>query len=575
MFKARLCSIALLFVTLQSIGSIPASEPEPLNDKRNSAKHSMNNKLHSFLQELIKYSSVELSDPYLEQLLSEYDDILAQVPEERANANKSKSQNPIIPSLEELKLQQPYRESLAKLFRSSSPNKRILAYLTIAATNDTFFIKIIVPLLKSERNDEARHHAARALLYLRADHARDLFDYLVKFEDLRDSYLVVLYLRFDKTVLRDIASEKLRSRDLKDKILALRMLAVCGLNTTETDKLIREALTDKRSLVQDYALTAVISLHMEHLKKILLPLLANAELRSKAIEALAQSRTREDQDYAAQLKPGDIDVSSEVLKTYFKSNKVQQVQKWLELVRDKRLPQDYVFYCYDQPLISSDQLLPDVRNTLRNTKNRRIVVELIRALERRNDDESVNLLIQLLSDPDKTIRDSAAAVFRYHPSPKLVPHLAALIRNPKTRSWSLTDLAIRNRIDGLQDLYVPYLTAGDQIDIEWRRYALNYLSVFPRPEYKQLFKSTLQNDSDYRMKEFAANGLGELKDRSCVDLIIGTMRKDSLNDDRHYLPYIQALGKIKGAQSRQAIESFRKSESDEVRKAVAELLQKW
>ncbi len=187
--------------------------------------------------------------------MREYDDILAQVPEARANPNRARSQDIFLADLEELKTQPRYRESLTKLLASSKPNKRILGYLTIAATTDTSFNKILLPLLKSEPNDEARHHAARALLYLRDDHAGDLFDYLIKFEDLRESDLIVLYLRLEKTALRETATKKIRSRNLKAKVLALQTLSVCGLNP-ETDKRIREALTDSRPLVQEYALTA-------------------------------------------------------------------------------------------------------------------------------------------------------------------------------------------------------------------------------------------------------------------------------------------------------------------------------
>ena len=127
-------------------------------------------------------------------------------------------------------------------------------------------------------------------------------------------------------------------------------------------------------------------------------------------------------------------VPKDILEAYFNSTSHDSIRKWLEIVRNHEIDSNYVLFVFQQPLLTSDSMLNEVRNTIRNSKNRAIRHELPRALEGRKDDESVNLLIQLLSDSDPTTRYWAGHSLKGNKSPQLVKLLPDLIRNPDLRT---------------------------------------------------------------------------------------------------------------------------------------------
>jgi HEAT repeat protein len=243
-------------------------------------------------------------------------------------------------------------------------------------------------------------------------------------------------------------------------------------------------------------------------------------------------------------------------------------------MRDGQINQNYSFFVSDQELLISDDLLDAVRDTIRRTKNHKILHELPRALAERRDNESVHLLIQLLSDSDSTVRYWAAHSLKGNSSPELLEKLPQLIRNPKLRTTALTKLAIQNKIDGLQDIYVSLLQKDPNNSTDWYRSSLQYIAAFPRAIDKDLFISILQGKQDAFVKRFAVAGLGQLHDQNSVPLIENALRQEPPHD-LNAITYLTALGKIKGAKAKQIIESYKDSKIDSVRTLAAKLLSDW
>jgi len=268
-----------------------------------------------------------------------------------------------------------------------------------------------------------------------------------------------------------------------------------------------------------------------------------------------------------------VPLSKDVLNGYLESMRVESVREWLFLVRDLEVPEDYYFLSPDNRELSSDSLLDDVRITLRKTINRHIVPDLSRALRGRNDDESVKLLLELLSDDDSEIRSWAAHSLQDSTSPILAAELPRFIRDQALRTTELTNCAIVNNLDSLHDVYEVFLEEGNDTDRYWRGSAFDYLAAFPRTSDRNLFRSILEGNEDTGIKWKAVRGLGKLCDASSVDLIIDAMRKEQFDASRW--PYLEALSRIKGDKAKEVVKSFRRSEDDFVREVVAKLLKAW
>ena len=162
-------------------------------------------------------------------------------------------------------------------------------------------------------------------------------------------------------------------------------------------------MRDWEPSIKGYAIFTVKDLGMGDIKDLLIPCLEIKEARGISLQALANSPTATDQEYLASLIPTNAKVPNDILNAYLTSKRENSVRKWLRLVRDQKIDPKYYFPVHTQPLLASDIMLDEVRDTIRHTKNHEIVHELSRALAGRNDDESVNLLLQLLSDPNSCL----------------------------------------------------------------------------------------------------------------------------------------------------------------------------
>ncbi len=467
-----------------------------------------------------------------------------------------------------------YESSIKKFLHSENPNERILSYITLGSANDTRFNDILRERLKSEKNEGNKFWACVALLYMGDTHTTELFDFLVENADFDDAHLIPLFCSLDKDSLRKTAYSRIKSDKNTAKILAVHTLSITGL-TPETESLVKEAVETWETEIKGYAIYTMRALKMGHLKAILAPLLEHQETRAISLEALANSPTPEDREFLLSLHSNKDEIPGDILDAYFESQSPEMVGRWLLLVREHMIPDDYVFFVFKQPLLASDTLLDQVHETIRKTKNVKVLQELPRALTGRQDKESIDLLINLLSHPVSTVRYWAAKALKNNSSPQLVAALSALTKNSELRTVALTDLLISNRIDNLQGVFEEFWEPSRETSQDWRRSSIQYLSTFPKPKHAELFKTIIQDkNEDTFVKRSACLGLGRLQDASAIELIIIAMQEEA-HSDYNVMTYLVALGQIKGEKARQVIESYKGSPEEQIRNLSQELLNKW
>lgn len=467
-----------------------------------------------------------------------------------------------------------YEKDIQTLLASGNPYKRILAYVIIASSRDNSFNNALLKAMKSESNKGCRTWSGLALLYMMDNHTEELFDFLVKNEDFGDAHMLPFYLEQDKEALKETAYKKINSKNTKARILASQSLALTDPNP-RTEKIVKDAIKHWKPAIAGYAINAASQLGLGNLKSLLEPKINNKMLRTVSLIALANSPSIEDQNYLASLVPTDGEVPRDILHAYLKSSKKDSIKTWLRLIRDNKIPEKYVFFISYNKLLISDALLDDVKDTIRKTKNHQILAELSRALANRTDDDSINILIGLLTDEDSSVRYWAGDSLKNCSSPLLVSKLPELIKNPNYRTVALTNLAIANKIDGLQDVYESIITSPQKPSKDWSHSAIKYLAAFPRAQDRQIFISTIEAKSnDEFIRRTAVAGLGQLHDRDSVPLIEEALHQEPPNDS-NAIVYLKALGKIKGDKAKKIVESYKNSKNDIVRDLVAKILTDW
>ena len=157
-----------------------------------------------------------------------------------------------------------YRDNISKLLNSKNPNQRILAYLSIASSNDTSKEDILLERIKTEKNKGNLVWAGMALLYLKCNHTTELFDFLVKNENFGDAHMLPMYVQLDKDSLQQTAYNRIDNNDIKSKILAAQLLAVTPLNS-KTDALLKLAAESWDMNIKGYAIYSVKELQMGNL----------------------------------------------------------------------------------------------------------------------------------------------------------------------------------------------------------------------------------------------------------------------------------------------------------------------
>lgn len=482
--------------------------------------------------------------------------------------------------LERLQAEPVYRGTLSKLLLSTNLNQRMLAYMTLASANDRSRTDVLLSAMKRDEAQAGRLWAGLALLYLDDTHVPELFDFMVDNEDFADAHLVPFFLNLDKKALQDVAFAKISSQNPKARVLAVSILGEGDL-TPRTERALREAVATWPSSLKGYAISVMKRLRMGGLREALVPLLVDQDLGQISLEALATSPSADDRAYIDGLSSASSSVTTDLLNALLRSNDVAHLRTWLSLLRDRPIPSDYFISFTQESVLLGDRLLPELRCTIRRTRNRNTVSHLCRALTGRRDPASIRLLLELLSDPDETTRYWAAVSLKGNTSKEVSASLPALIRSPLLRSTALVNRAIECNHSCLKDVMRAFWKMPEPAPRDWRRTSTEYLAAFPETADRDLFRSILQDSQeDFFVKRQAVTGLGKLKDASSVDLIVGALREEvgsgpGEHFDANALTHLEALGNIKGAPAKAVVESFRASKDDRVRTFAEEVLRHW
>lgn len=466
-----------------------------------------------------------------------------------------------------------YKKNINTLFDSENSYQRILSYLVIAGSGDKSFEKGLLKKIEIETNKGNFIWAGMALLYLNTKYTTPLFDFLVKNETFGDAHMLPLYFKLNTDSLQSTAYQRIHSEDTRAKILAAQILSVTSKNE-KTEKLLLEAVKNWDYNIKGYAIYSIKVLEVGNLLESFQPLLDSTKTRSIAIEALANSPTKEDVDYLKDLVATQDTVSEDLLNGFYKSTNPENITFWLEVLRTKPIPNNYYFNNNKQRILYSDKILPDLQLTLMECKNAEIIQKLVRGLKGRTDEKSISILITLLSHHNSSVRYWTASALKENDSPLVVDEIIRLIKMPSYRTVAFTAILINNSIDTLQATFESIYKENPNRD--WKRSSIEYLSTFPLDSYKEIFKAILRDkEEDTFIKRDAALGLGRLKDGSSVDLIIEVCKEESEVSDYNAQVFLTVLSMIKGEKAKGYIASFKNSKEQNVQLLVNEILDNW
>ena len=475
--------------------------------------------------------------------------------------------------LNSFKSEKLYKRNINKLFDSENSYQRILAYLVIAGSGDKSFEKGLLKKIENETNKGNLIWAGMALLYLNTEYTTPLFDFLVENETFGDAHMLPLYFKLNTDSLQSTAYQRIHSENVTAKILAAQILSVTEKNG-KTEKLLLDAVKNWDYNIKGYAIYSVKVLEIGNLLESFQPLLDSTQTRSIAIEALANSPTQEDIDYLKALVAEQDTVSEDLLDGFYKSTNPECVKFWLEVLRTKPVPKEYYFNNNKQPLLYSDEVLPELQLTLLECKNPDVIKYLVKGLEGRADEKSITILLKLLSHNNSSVRYWTASTLKRTDSPLIINEIIRLIKSPVYRTVAFTDILINNDIDTLQMTFESIYNNNPNRD--WKRSSIEYLSTFPLNSHREIFRAILSDkDEDTFIKRNAALGLGRLKDENSVDLIIEACKEESEASDYNAQVFLSALSMIKGEKAKNYISSFKNSKEQNVQLLVNEILTNW
>jgi HEAT repeat protein len=529
--------------------------------------------IDEFKKDFKKATETEFSESELNEMFRTYSNLLTPHSDITQLTASFKNERIVQYPLSEFKETDDYKNNIQALINSENPNQRLLSYLVIAGAGDKNYEKALLEKLKTEETKGNLIWSGMALMYLQTSHTTPLFDFLIENENFGDSHMIPMYFQLNKDSLQNTAYNRINSTNLKAKVLSAQLLSKTGKNE-KTEKLLLDAVKNWEYNIKGYAIFSIKELEMGNLKETFIPLLDSTKTRPIAIEALANSPTKEDVDYLKQLANSEKVVSKDILNGFLESKNPESVKYWLELVSSREIPEKYYFNTLRKPLLFSDELLNDVQTTLKMTKHLTIQKTLIKVLEGREDSVSEEILLNYMDNDDSSVRYWTVDALKNTKSKIVIEKLVELLKKPGKRVSPITHILINNEIDTLQNVYTDIYNTYESS--EWKRTAIEYLSKFPKEEHKGIFKDVIYNeDSGFSMNRNASIGLANLNDKSSIDRIIEISEKEREGSDGNCQAYLRALSKIKGEKAKKYILSFENSESEYISEFVKEIIAEW
>jgi HEAT repeat protein len=380
----------------------------------------------NFINDFTKALDKKFSEEDLNKMFRDYSDLLTPHSDVTRFSESLKGNTISIFPISGFKNEKLYVDNINNLLNSPNSNQRILAYLVIASSGDTSKENILLSRINTEKEKGALLWAGMALLYFNSDHTTPLFDFLVKNEDFGDAHMLPMYVKLNKDSLQRTAYNRINSNEVKAKILAAQILSVTSLNS-KTEQFLMQAVKNWDIRIKGYAIYSAKELQMGNLVTTLKPLVDSPQTRAIALEALANSPTESDRNYLLDLVNKQDTISEDLLNCFYKSKNNVNVKYWLNLLYSKQTPKDYIFFVFKQPLINSDDNLPNLQKALQTIKKAEILSELVCALEGRTDDLSVDIMISFLKNENATVRYWTAKTIENNSSPKVNKEVKELI----------------------------------------------------------------------------------------------------------------------------------------------------
>ena len=298
--------------------------------------------IDDFKNHFKKATETEFSESELNEMFRTYSNLLTPHSDITQLTTSFNNERIVEYPLSDFKETDDYKNNIQTLLNSENPNQRLLSYLVIAGAGDKNYEKALLAKLKTEETKGNLIWSGMALMYLQTSHTTPLFDFLIENENFGDSHMIPMYFQLNKDSLQNTAYNRINSTNLKAKVLSAQLLSKTGKNE-KTEKLLLDAVKNWEYHIKGYAIFSIKELEMGNLKETFIPLLDSTKTRPIAIEALANSPTKEDVDYLKQLANSEKVVSKDILNGFLESNNPESVKYWLELVSSREIPEKYYF----------------------------------------------------------------------------------------------------------------------------------------------------------------------------------------------------------------------------------------
>lgn len=462
-------------------------------------------------------------------------------------------------------------------FNSENQYLRGLSYLLKAGTGDSTRNNILVDRLKSEE-EEIRFWVFMSLVSLGTDRTTVLFDYLsnknnLSDERIRNERLEQLFERVNKDSLRNTCLLRLNDDNMKLKILAILSLSLTGPNERTENALIEivksGAYTDKA-----IAINTIDELQFGNLKDLLNPLIDYPVIRKFALKALANSPTESDREMLKELVNSGEEIEEEFLDILLNSNKISSNKLWLKAIQTKWIPEKYFFSLDKLENFYSDELLSSIQDAVANIKNPDILSKIIPTLGIRKDEKSLSLVFEAMRHEDSSVRYWATSSLKGNNSELIKKQVETLIVDSRLRTTAIVYLAIEHDLVTYHNVVEKlYYESNDR---DWQRVSLEYLTAFPHERYISLFKSILANsEENQHYKMMVVSGLGKLKVKSSVDLIIEACEEERKSSTYGVNIYLIALNNIKGNKAKEYISRYQDSHDYTTKELAKSIIIDW
>lgn len=475
--------------------------------------------------------------------------------------------------LESIKTKEIYTGKINGLLASPKSNNRLLAYLIVTSSGDTARKEELVQKMQTETSPMCSLWLGMGLMYLGYNQTSKLFPWMVKNNVQAGGFLFPMFTSLPADSLQKTAYKFASSADWNERIYAIQLL-IKTKYSVQTDTILREAIRNWPINLKGYAIIPAQSLQIGNLLPLLQPILDSTLTKATALNALADSPTESDRKFVLK-RINKESPNSDILTAIKSSRHPEMVKQWLSELQSDKLPAGYYFSVYQDTLLKTEAMLPDLQETVKNIKNPKILSQLLPALNGRKDQVSQDLLLDFIRDKNSSIRYYGSEALKGSCSEKLKLILKKIAGDTSYCTSNTFDLAIGCKMDSLQN--AAEFIYSSQLEHMIRVNALKYLATYPQKKHLKLFRNIfLQNNSyDISSKRLAAKGLAELHDVTSIETIIRASEKERKGSDSNTVFYVEALGKLKGVRAKSYISTFLNSKEEQMRTLAEELIKNW